>query len=37
MQIRHRRLRQNPAIRAMVQENQISASDFLVPLFIEEG
>ena len=37
MQIRHRRLRQNPAIRVMVQENHISASDFLVPLFIEEG
>jgi porphobilinogen synthase len=37
MNIRHRRLRKNPAIRAMVQENQISANDFLVPLFIVEG
>jgi porphobilinogen synthase len=37
MNIRHRRLRKNPAIRAMVQENHISASDFLVPLFVVEG
>ena len=37
MLIRHRRLRQNPAIRAMVQENQILTTDFLVPLFIVEG
>jgi len=37
MKIRHRRLRQNPAIRAMVQENQLSVNDFLVPLFVVEG
>jgi len=37
MQIRHRRLRQNPAIRAIVQENQLSVNDFLVPLFVVEG
>ncbi len=37
MKIRHRRLRQNPAIRALVKENQISTSDFLVPLFVVEG
>lgn len=37
MQIRHRRLRQNPAIRAMVQENHLSVDDFLVPLFVVEG
>jgi porphobilinogen synthase len=37
MLIRHRRLRTNPAIRAMVQENQILTTDFLVPLFIVEG
>lgn len=37
MNIRHRRLRQNPAIRAMVQENHILPSDFLVPLFVVEG
>ena len=34
---RNRRLRKNPVIRAMVQENQLSASDFLVPLFVVEG
>lgn len=37
MKIRHRRLRQNPSIRAMVQENPLSVNDFLVPLFVVEG
>ncbi|HIP36650.1 MAG TPA: porphobilinogen synthase [Crocinitomix sp.] len=37
MNIRHRRLRQNSAIRALVQENQLSVDDFLVPLFVVEG
>ncbi|MEK9750748.1 MAG: porphobilinogen synthase [Flavobacteriaceae bacterium] len=35
--IRNRRLRQNAAIRALVQEHQLSVNDFLVPLFVEEG
>jgi porphobilinogen synthase len=34
---RNRRLRQNAAIRALVQENQLSVNDFLVPLFVVEG
>ena len=35
--IRNRRLRQNAAIRALVQETQLSVNDFLVPLFVVEG
>ena len=35
--VRNRRLRQNAAIRALVQETQLSVNDFLVPLFMVEG
>jgi len=35
--VRNRRLRQNAAIRALVQETQLSVNDFLVPLFVVEG
>ena len=34
---RPRRLRKSAAIRSLVQENQILASDFIVPLFFMEG
>jgi porphobilinogen synthase len=34
---RNRTLRQSPAIREMVSETQLSASDFIVPLFVTEG
>ncbi|MBO3115158.1 porphobilinogen synthase [Winogradskyella sp. DF17] len=34
---RHRRLRQNEAIRSLVRETIITPNDFLVPLFIVEG
>jgi porphobilinogen synthase len=34
---RNRRLRTNPAIRAMVRETSLSPADFLTPLFIVEG
>lgn len=34
---RNRRLRTNAAIRSLVRENQLSTSDFIVPLFITEG
>ena len=34
---RFRRLRINPAIRQMVRETSVSASDFIYPLFIVEG
>lgn len=34
---RHRILRNNPAIRALVEETRLHASDFIVPLFIVEG
>ena len=34
---RSRRLRQSPAIREMVRETRLHASDFIVPLFIMEG
>jgi porphobilinogen synthase len=37
MQKRNRILRQSPAIRNMVAETIITPSDFIVPLFIEEG
>ena len=35
--IRPRRLRKSEAIRSLVQENHIHASDFIVPLFFMEG
>ncbi|MDW3649591.1 MAG: porphobilinogen synthase [Bacteroidia bacterium] len=34
---RSRRLRQSPAIREMIRETRLHASDFIVPLFITEG
>ncbi|MDG1823155.1 MAG: porphobilinogen synthase [Flavobacteriaceae bacterium] len=34
---RNRRLRSTPSMRELVQETRLSASDFLVPLFIVEG
>ena len=34
--IRPRRLRRNEAIREMVRENHLKASDFIYPLFIHE-
>ena len=34
---RARRLRRNPAIRAMVREHQLTVDDLILPLFIEEG
>lgn len=37
LQRRNRILRQSPAIRAMVAETILQPSDFIVPLFIEEG
>jgi porphobilinogen synthase len=37
MMKRPRRLRSSQAIRSLVQENRVSADDFLVPLFILEG
>lgn len=36
-QFRFRRLRRSPALRQMVQETQLSAADFILPLFVEEG
>jgi porphobilinogen synthase len=37
LQRRNRILRQSAAIRSMVQETALSPSDFIVPLFIDEG
>lgn len=37
MQRRNRILRSNPAIRSMVAETTLSPSDFIAPLFIDEG
>lgn len=34
---RHRRLRSNSSLRALVRENEITVNDFIVPLFIVEG
>ncbi len=34
---RPRRLRRTPALRSMVRENTLSASDFIYPLFVHEG
>ena len=37
LQRRNRILRRTPAIRSLVAETTLSASDFIVPLFIDEG
>ncbi|MBI3139840.1 MAG: porphobilinogen synthase [Sphingobacteriales bacterium] len=37
LQRRNRILRQSPAIRSLVAETRLSPSDFIVPLFIDEG
>ncbi|MEP4079253.1 porphobilinogen synthase [Haloferula sp.] len=37
MYIRPRRNRKTPAIRALISENTLSASDFIYPLFVHEG
>ncbi|HVX52037.1 MAG TPA: porphobilinogen synthase, partial [Chitinophagaceae bacterium] len=37
LQRRNRILRQSPAIRSLVAETALSPSDFIVPLFIDEG
>jgi porphobilinogen synthase len=34
---RFRRLRQNPQVRALVQENTLSPSDFIWPVFVRDG
>ena len=34
---RNRRLRQSPAIRALISENQLSVNDLMLPLFVCEG
>ena len=34
---RGRRLRETPAIRAMVRENRLSSEDFMFPIFVVEG
>ena len=34
--VRMRRLRQNPAIRNMVQENHLTVNDLIYPIFVEE-
>lgn len=35
--LRPRRLRQNPAIRALVREHHLHADDFILPVFIQAG
>ncbi|HCL84007.1 MAG TPA: porphobilinogen synthase, partial [Chitinophagaceae bacterium] len=37
LQKRSRILRANPAIRSMVAETHLRTSDFIAPLFIDEG
>ena len=37
LQHRNRILRKSPAIRSLVAETQLLPSDFIVPLFIDEG
>lgn len=37
MKVRPRRLRRNPKIREMVRETNLSASDFIAPLFVKHG
>ena len=34
---RNRRLRQSPAVRALVRENYLTLNDFILPLFVSEG
>lgn len=34
---RFRRLRQSPALRALVQENTLSVGDLIWPVFVREG
>ena len=34
---RNRRLRQSPAVRALVRETSLSPADFIAPIFVEEG
>jgi porphobilinogen synthase len=34
---RPRRLRRTPALRAMVREHHLNATDFIYPLFVHEG
>lgn len=34
---RHRRLRKNPSMRALVRENKLTVDDLIYPLFIAEG
>lgn len=34
---RHRRLRQTPAVRAMVRETTLLVNDFIQPIFVKEG
>ena len=34
---RPRRLRRNEMIRSMVRENHLNVTDFISPLFVEEG
>ena len=36
-QMRLRRLRNNPALRALVRENHVDVGDLIYPLFVEEG
>ena len=36
-QMRLRRLRNSPALRALVRENHVDAGDLIYPLFVEEG
>jgi len=36
-QSRLRRLRRNPALRALVRENRVDTGDLIYPLFVEEG
>ncbi len=36
-ELRLRRLRRSPALRALVRENRVEAGDLIYPLFIEEG
>lgn len=35
--VRHRRLRQSPQLRALVQEHHVRPSDLIYPIFVEEG
>ena len=37
LQKRYRILRSNPAIRSMVAETTLTPSDFILPIFVDEG